>query len=139
MEAELVSLGANVALKEMITHFTKKLLAGNWTKDLEEGRTILQQLSQDGAAGRYVEKYVSKHLKMRTLHSAESDVYIDEVYTPLTLEVTSNKDRLKVKDGFTLEFSRIINKVFDLVLDGIHLAAFIRRPPRNGKTFSLAG
>ncbi|ENK2308757.1 NACHT domain-containing protein [Vibrio alginolyticus] len=109
MEAELVSLGANVALKEMITHFTKKLLAGNWTKDLEEGRTILQQLSQDGAAGRYVEKYVSKHLKMRTLHSAESDVYIDEVYTPLTLEVTSNKDRLKVKDGFTLEFSRIIN------------------------------
>ncbi|EGQ9110194.1 NACHT domain-containing protein [Vibrio sp. Vb2424] len=104
-----LTVGTTVALKQAVTHFTKKLLEKNWTNDLLDGKEILQQLSENGAAERYVEKYVSKHLRMRTLHSPESDVYLDEVYTPLTLRVTSNNDELRVDDGFTLEFSKVIN------------------------------
>ncbi|ELJ8583312.1 NACHT domain-containing protein [Vibrio cholerae] len=46
---------------------------------------------------------------MRTLHSAEADVYLDEIYTPLTLKVQSNEDEIIVDDGVTLSFSRVIN------------------------------
>ncbi|MBY7805613.1 NACHT domain-containing protein [Vibrio fluvialis] len=46
---------------------------------------------------------------MRTLHSAEADVYLDEIYTPLTLKVQSNEDEIIVDDEVTLSFSRVIN------------------------------
>jgi hypothetical protein len=98
-----------VALKQMVTHLTKKILDKSWDRDLSQGQELLGQLSQDYAAETYAEKYVSRFLKMRTLHSAESDVYLDEVYSPLTLIVSSNKDEMMVKDGFTLSFSKIIN------------------------------
>lgn len=48
-------------------------------------------------------------MKMRTLHSAEADVYLDEIYTPLTLKVQSNEDEIIVDDEVTLSFSRVIN------------------------------
>lgn len=98
-----------LALKQAVTHFTKKLLDRNWSNDLIQGKTILEQLNEDSVAERYVDRYVTKNLKMRTLHSAESDVYLDEVYTPLTLRTASNGDELVVDDGFTLEYSKIIN------------------------------
>ncbi|HHX8345937.1 TPA: NACHT domain-containing protein, partial [Vibrio alginolyticus] len=103
------SMATTAALKQTVTHFTKKLLEKEWGDDLKKGKDIIEQLREEQAAERYVERYVAKHLKMRTLHSAESDVYLDEIYTPLTLTVASNNDQFKVKNDFTLEFSKIIN------------------------------
>lgn len=98
-----------VALKQLVTHLTTKILNKKWDNDLSPGQKLLEQLSEDYAAETYVEKYVSRFLKMRTLHSAETDVYLDEVYSPLKLIVSSNNDEMVVKDGFTLSFSKIIN------------------------------
>lgn len=98
-----------VALKQTVTHVTKKILDKPWTHDTEQGKGLLRQLSEDYAAQVYAEKYVSKFMKMRTLHSAEADVYLDEIYTPLTLKVQSNEDEIIVDDGVTLSFSRVIN------------------------------
>ncbi|GAB3535461.1 NACHT domain-containing protein [Photobacterium alginatilyticum] len=98
-----------VALKQTVTHVTKKLLDKVWEHDTEQGKELLRQLSESNAAEVYAEKYVSRFMKMRTLHSAESDVYLDEIYSPLKLEVQSNGDELTVEDGFTLGFSKVIN------------------------------
>ncbi|MEZ9301344.1 NACHT domain-containing NTPase [Vibrio splendidus] len=98
-----------VALKKTVTHFTDKLLNTNWSDDSEESKSIIAQLGDDDVASRYVEKYVSKNLKIRTLHSAESDVYLDEIYTPLTLTTTSNNDEIIIDDKLTLNYSRVVN------------------------------
>lgn len=98
-----------VALKEIVTSVTKKILDKAWSRDTEQGKEILRQLSEDYAAEVYAEKYVSKYMKMRTLHSAESDVYLDEIYSPLTLKVQSNDDEIIIGDNITLSFSRVIN------------------------------
>ncbi|MEZ8904958.1 NACHT domain-containing NTPase [Vibrio atlanticus] len=98
-----------VALKHIVTHVTKKILDKPWTQDTEQGKGLLRQLSEDYPAQVYAEKYVSRFMKMRTLHSAESDVYLDEIYSPLKLVVQSNDDELTVDDNFTLSYRRVIN------------------------------
>lgn len=96
-------------LKQVITHLTKKILETNWDKSIESAKELIRQLSEDYASEVYAEKYVSKFMKMRTLHSAEADVYLDEIYTPLTLTVQSNDDQVVIEDKTTLHFSRVIN------------------------------
>ena len=98
-----------VSLKKITTHLTTKLLEKNWSQETESAKELIFQLSENDATHTYVEKYVSRFLKMRTLHSAESDVYLDEIYSPLTLTVQSNDDELCVNDGFTLSFRKVIN------------------------------
>ncbi|GAL32416.1 hypothetical protein JCM19240_5847 [Vibrio maritimus] len=98
-----------VALKQVVTQVTKKILDKPWSKDTESAKEVFRQLSEDYAATVYVEKYVTKFLKMRTLHSAESDVYLDEIYSPLTLKVQSNDDEFSIDDDVTLSFSRVVN------------------------------
>lgn len=108
MEAVTTTL-TMVALKQTVTYLTKKLLDNVWDHDTEAGKELLRQLSEDYTAHTYVEKYVSRQMKMRTLHSAESDVYLDEIYTPLKLKVQSNNDEITVTDRTTLIFSNVIN------------------------------
>ena len=98
-----------VALKKITTHLTTKLLEKKWSQETESAKELIFQLSKSDATHTYVEKYVSRFLKMRTLHSAESDVYLDEIYSPLTLTVQSNDDKLCVNDEFTLSFREVIN------------------------------
>lgn len=69
----------------------------NWDKSIESAKELIRQLSEDYASEVYAEKYVSKFMKMRTLHSAEADVYLDEIYTPLTLTVQSNDDQVVIE------------------------------------------
>ncbi|MUK47526.1 NACHT domain-containing protein [Aliivibrio fischeri] len=105
----IITTISTIALKQSVTHFTKKLLEKQWASNHNNGKQLLEQLAEEKTSERYAEKYVSKYLRMRTLHSAESDVYLDEVYTPLTLLTVSNDDELKIEDNFTLEFSKIVN------------------------------
>ncbi|ETX11408.1 hypothetical protein MUS1_11180 [Marinomonas ushuaiensis DSM 15871] len=110
MEAVTTTL-TMVALKQTVTYLTKKLLDTVWDHDTEAGKELLKQLSEDYTTHTYVDKYVSRQMKMRTLHSAESDVYLDEIYTPLKLKMQSNGDEIIVTDHTTLTFSNIINIV----------------------------
>ncbi|WP_058119059.1 NACHT domain-containing protein [Photobacterium kishitanii] len=106
---EIATTLTTMVLKQAVTHFTKKLLEKDWSESLASGKGLLEQLSDSNITERYVEKYVSKHLRIRTLHSAESDIFIDEIYTPLTLVTVKDNDELVVNDGFTLEYSRVVN------------------------------
>lgn len=97
------------ALKNAVTLLTKKILEMPWGNDVLSAKEIIRQLSEDYTSETYAEKYISRFMRMRTLHSAESDVYLDQIYTPLTLTVQSNKDQIIVDNNTTLSYSKIIN------------------------------
>jgi hypothetical protein len=97
------------ALKQTVTFVTKKILNKVWEHDINKGKELIRQLSEDYSAEVYVEKYVNRFMKMRTLHSAESDVYLDAIYSPLKLEAQSNGTVFTVDDGFTLDNRQVIN------------------------------
>lgn len=98
-----------VALKEIVKHLTNRILDKKWESDVDLGKELLRQLSEEYAAQIYVEKYVVRFLRMRTLHSAETDILLDEIYSPLTLIVQSNKDEIIIDDGSSLSLDRVIN------------------------------
>ena len=75
---EPLTVLTSAALKQAITHLTKKLIDKAWDIGENQGKNILGQLSEDYPATIYTERYVNRFLKMRTLHSAESDVYLNE-------------------------------------------------------------
>ncbi|MFQ2454270.1 NACHT domain-containing protein [Aeromonas caviae] len=97
------------ALEELVKGLIAHLLSRPWSHDVELGKDLLRQLSENSAATTYVDKYVSKSLRMRTLHSVESDVYLDEIYSPLKLVAQSNGDEFLVDDNVTLSLGRVIN------------------------------
>lgn len=99
---------SSVALKEIVSHMTKKILEKPWGFDTENGKEILNQLSEEYILNTYTDKYVSRNLKIRTLHSAEDDVYLDEIYSPLTLQAKSDFE-IRVDDNINLDYSKIIN------------------------------
>lgn len=99
---------SSVALKEIVSHMTKKILDKPWEFDTENGKEILNQLSEEYILNTYTDKYVSRNLKIRTLHSAEDDVYLDEIYSPLTLQAKSDFE-IRVDDNINLDYSKVIN------------------------------
>lgn len=99
---------SSVALKEIVSHMTKKILEKPWGFDTENGKEILNQLSEEYILNTYTDKYVSRNLKIRTLHSAEDDVYLDEIYSPLTLQAKSDFE-IRVDDNISLDYSKVIN------------------------------
>ncbi|HHQ4711048.1 TPA: hypothetical protein ACSP2O_000903, partial [Aeromonas veronii] len=99
---------SGIALKEIVSQLTKKLLEKQWSHDTNDGKEIISQLSEDNVLDNYTDKYVSKNLKIRTLHSAEADIYLDEIYSPLTLSANSDVT-ICVDNNFSLEYRKIVN------------------------------
>lgn len=99
------------ALSEFVKQLTVKILNTTWDSDVESGKTILEQLSRDHISNRYIKDYVSKQLRMRTLHSAEADVLLEEIYSPLRV-VSRHKDgddEIVIDDGVIIDFPEIVN------------------------------
>ncbi|MFG0874856.1 NACHT domain-containing protein [Aeromonas media] len=99
---------SGIALKEIVSQLTKKLLEKQWSHDTNDGKEIISQLSEGNVLENYTDKYVSKNLKIRTLHSAEADIYLDEIYSPLTLSANSDIT-ICVDNNFSLEYRKIVN------------------------------
>lgn len=108
---EVIATILNGAIGKAAEKITEVLLSKPWARDLDEGRFILEQLNDPVGRENYLKKHVLPSLKMRTLHNADYDVFLDDVYYPLTVEVASNKDKLIIKDGVTLPFDGVINIV----------------------------
>ncbi len=106
---EPITALTSAALKQAITHLTKKLIDKAWDIGENQGKNILGQLSEDYPATIYTERYVNRFLKMRTLHSAESDVYLNEIYSPLRIVKQGGSEEFIVGDTFTLNFNRTVN------------------------------
>lgn len=95
-----MTVAATAILTELVKQLTEKILSSKWTQDTEQGQSILEQLNKNHIAERYTKNYVSKQLRMRTLHSAERDVFLNDIYSPLRL---TNKHSLSIEDEFTIK------------------------------------
>lgn len=101
---------SETAIQLIVTKMIEKILSSNWKPDKEKAKDIFIQFSEHEVCKNYTEKYVTRFLKMRTLHSAESDVFLDEVYTPLTLESKNkNTHKIKIDEKYSLPPQKSIN------------------------------
>ncbi|MEZ8646732.1 NACHT domain-containing protein [Vibrio sp. ECSMB14105] len=102
-------------LSEVARVLTSKLINSHWSIGTEDGKEILIQLNTPHIRKIYIENYVSKVLKMRTLWSDDEDVFLDQIYTPLTVTKKSKnpeKQRqfsLQIENGTTIKSENTVN------------------------------
>lgn len=100
---------AQAGVQEVIKTSIGKVVSTNWAKRLLKGKTIAEQLSQQENYELYLEKHLYASMKMRTIHSADKDVLLDQIYHPLT--ITDRENSLLIQDGFVHENNEITNIV----------------------------
>ncbi|MGF1732292.1 NACHT domain-containing protein [Photobacterium kasasachensis] len=114
MDGMAVTIGSGV-LSEAFKVLTERMLNSAWPGELKSGKEIVEQLNLTHIRTEYLSKCAYKNLKMRTLHSPDADVFLDEVYFPLTISSVNSRNKKStdfiVSDGFTLPHSGIINLV----------------------------
>ncbi|EMW7302008.1 NACHT domain-containing protein [Vibrio parahaemolyticus] len=96
-------------LVELTKRLTSSLLNSNWSNDTLVGKNLLVQLQLPHISQKYVENYASNVLKMRTLWSDDADIYLDSIYTPLSISSASNKDVIIIGDGQLIRNISIVN------------------------------
>lgn len=101
--AEIIKIGVAEAAKAIF----KKVLDSDWLPDLIKGKDIVEQLSSLDVHSDYIVKHVSRAMKMRTIHSSEKDVMLNDIYHPLS--ITHEKKSLKIDDGFYISDNNITN------------------------------
>lgn len=72
---------------------------------------IISQFTERDICIKYANNYASKFLKTRTLHSAESDVFLDEIYTPLDLTNSNRRAKITINEKYSIKKYRSINIV----------------------------
>ncbi|HAS6026226.1 TPA: NACHT domain-containing protein [Vibrio vulnificus] len=110
----ITTTALTATVTEVVKRATSAVMDGNWRSDLEPAKHLLHQLLDGYARDQLANRYVINVLKMRTLHSPDSDVYLNEVYTPLRLRPISDTQRnyeIKIKDNKVIEHSGIVNIV----------------------------
>ncbi|WP_272675055.1 MULTISPECIES: NACHT domain-containing protein [unclassified Providencia] len=74
------------------------------------GTNIIKNLLKKENYNSYLIKHVAEVTKTRTIHSENKDVYINNIYHPLTLTIKDNYSApIKVADNFFIENSKITN------------------------------
>jgi len=101
--AEILKIGIN----ETATAIFKKILSKNWIDDYKKGRSIVEQLNSIDIHSDYVVKHVSRAMKMRTIHSSENDVMLNDIYHPLM--ISHDETDIRVGDDFLLSDNNITN------------------------------
>lgn len=84
-----------------------KILSKKWIDEYKNGRSIVEQLTSLDVHSDYIVKHVSRAMKMRTIHSSENDVMLNDIYHPLT--ILHEKNEIKVGDNFLLSNNDITN------------------------------
>ncbi|HIE4544863.1 MULTISPECIES: NACHT domain-containing protein [unclassified Providencia] len=109
ISAELVKIGVGVTTKLALESAIKSLSAKKWPF----GKSLLEELLQDENYTEFLSKHVSRTIKIRTIHSAERDVYLNDIYHPLSIYETKEHDNdhgsLPVNDGFILDNNKVNN------------------------------
>lgn len=85
----------------------KSVLEKKWLEEYKGGRGIVEQLMSLDVHSDYIVKHVSRAMKMRTIHSSENDVMLNDIYHPLT--ISHQKKQLKIGDNFLLSDNNITN------------------------------
>ncbi|MBA0203911.1 NACHT domain-containing protein [Pectobacterium aroidearum] len=101
--AEILKIG----ISETATVVFKNILSKNWIDEYKKGKSIVEQFTSSEVHSDYVVKHVSRAMKMRTIHSSENDVMLNDIYHPL---IISHDDKeIRVGDDFLLSDSNITN------------------------------
>lgn len=100
---EILKIGIGEAAKLIFS----KILSKNWIGEYKNGKSIVEQLTSLDVHSDYIVKHVSRAMKMRTIHSSENDVMLNEIYHPLT--ILHGENEIKVGDNFLLSNNDITN------------------------------
>lgn len=103
MTTEILKIGIGETAKVIF----KSILSKNWIDEYKNGRGIVEQLNSVDVHSDYIVKHVSRVMKMRTIHSSDIDVTLNDIYHPLTIK--HGEDELKIDDGFVLSDNNITN------------------------------
>jgi len=101
--AAMAKAGVTVATKEMIS----RTMQAGWGSYLA-GRKALRYLDSSDGFINYIEKHVSLVNRIRTIHSNEADVFLNDIYYPLTVcDTGSDFDfsigNINLNDGFKID------------------------------------
>ena len=77
--------------------------ASAWSAASKGGRKILLKLREDDLVEDYVNKSLLKVVRFRSILNANKDVFLDDLYHPLTLRSEIDYSESIVKNGFTME------------------------------------
>lgn len=109
ISAELFKIGVGVTTKLALERAIKSLPAKKWPF----GKSLLEELLQDENYTEFLSKHVSRTIKIRTIHSAERDVYLNDIYHPLSIYETKDDDSdhkaSPVNDGFVIDNNKVNN------------------------------
>ncbi|CAI3933959.1 NACHT domain-containing protein [Commensalibacter communis] len=94
-------------IRKVVDTSIDKAIKTKWKSIFSKGKTIVEQLSQQETYDIYLEKHLYSTMKMRTIHSVDKDVLLNQIYHPLTITVHQNPQI--VKDGFVYENNEITN------------------------------
>ncbi|CAI3924328.1 NACHT family domain (NACHT) [Commensalibacter communis] len=94
-------------IRKVVDTSIDKAIKTKWKSIFSKGKTIVEQLSQQETYDIYLEKHLYSTMKMRTIHSADKDVLLNEIYHPLAIKDRENS--LLIEDGFIYENNEITN------------------------------
>lgn len=92
--SEILKIGIGEAAKVIF----KSILSKSWIEEYKSGKSIVQQLSSEKVHSEYIVKHVSRIMKMRTIHSSDIDITLNDIYHPLSIH--HGGQEFKIKDGF---------------------------------------
>lgn len=101
---ELAKAGITVATTQLFNR-----VFSLWDRTNLNARRLVRELN-NSAYINYLEKHVSRVVRLRTIHSSEYDVQLNDMYHPLRIRgVIPNAVSQLVKDGFYIENESITN------------------------------
>ncbi|HIH4756934.1 TPA: NACHT domain-containing protein [Raoultella ornithinolytica] len=100
---EILKIGLGEASKVIF----KKVFESKWLPNHIIDKNIVSQLMSPEIQSNYIVKHISRAMKMRTIHSSEKDVMLNNIYHPLVL--TKDRKNHKVGDGFIFNNQDINN------------------------------
>ncbi|MBA7803570.1 NACHT domain-containing protein [Citrobacter freundii] len=102
---ELSKAGISLAVKELFSRVVAK-----WDNSNLNARKLVRELTNTEAYMNYLEKHVSRVVRLRTIHSADYDVLLNDIYHPLRItSLIPNSIPKLIEDGFVFENSNITN------------------------------
>ncbi len=92
--AEILRIGISETAKAIFN----RILSKNWLGEFKKGRSIVEQLISIDVHSDYIVKHISRAMKMRTIHSSENDVMLNDIYHPLV--ISHDRKDYRVGDDF---------------------------------------
>lgn len=108
--AMIASKFAEVAISKLLDRLLARICQDNNTGEID----ILTQLSDPVIARRFADKYIARHVTMRTIVAPNQDVLLNDIYVPIRLRVHSSPKTYvdyHVDENFAFSFKSVVNIV----------------------------